>query len=85
MKKKNWLPKLEANKYNYIYFATEEEINSEMPLEFSIQPDTIIRVRMIFKGLDEYKNIEEQMLEPAPEREGFTVVEWGGTELKSDD
>ena len=80
-----WLPKLEANKYNYIYFATEEEINSEMPLEFSIQPDTIIRVRMIFKGLDEYKNIEEQMLEPAPEREGFTVVEWGGTELKSDD
>lgn len=77
-----WLPKLEANKYNYIYFATEEEINSEMPLEFSIQPDTIIRVRMIFKGLDEYKNIEEQMLEPAPEREGFTVVEWGGTELK---
>ena len=56
-----------------------------MPLEFSIQPDTIIRVRMIFKGLDEYKNIEEQMLEPAPEREGFTVVEWGGTELKSDD
>lgn len=80
-----WLPKLEANKYNYIYFATEEEINSEMPLEFSIQPDTIIRVRMIFKGLDEYKNIEEQMLEPAPEREGFTVIEWGGTELKSDD
>lgn len=80
-----WLPKLEANKYNYIYFATEEEINSEMPLEFSIQPDTIIRVRMIFKGLDEYKNIEEQILEPAPEREGFTVIEWGGTELKSDD
>ncbi len=80
-----WLPKLEANKYNYIYFATEEEINSEMPLEFSIQPDTIIRVRMIFKGLDEYKNIEEQMLEPAPERKGFTVIEWGGTELKSDD
>ena len=80
-----WLPKLEANKYNYIYFATEEDINSDMPLEFSIQPDTIIRVRMIFKGLDEYKNIEEQMLEPAPEREGFTVVEWGGTELKSDD
>ena len=34
---------------------------------------------------NEYKNIEEQMLDPAPEREGFTVIEWGGTELKSDD
>ena len=76
-----WLPKLEANKYNYIYFATEKEINAEMPLEFSVQPDTIIRIRMIFKGLDEYQNIEEQKLEPAPERVGFTVVEWGGTEL----
>ena len=80
-----WLPKLEVNKYNYIYFATEDEINEEMPLEFSVQPDTIIRVRMIFKGLDEYKNIEKQTLEPAPERNGFTVVEWGGTELKSRD
>lgn len=76
-----WLPKLENNKYNYIYFATEEEINLEMPLEFSVQPDTIIRVRMIFKGLEEFRDIEEQVLESAPERRGFTVVEWGGTEL----
>ena len=53
-----------------------------MPLEFSVQPDTIIRVGMIFKGLDGYKNVEEQALKPAPERNGFTVVEWGGTELQ---
>lgn len=78
-----WLSKLEANKYNYVYFATEEEINREMPLEFSVQPDTIIRVRMMFKGLDEYEDIEEQVLEPAPERNGFTVIEWGGIELET--
>ena len=76
-----WLPKLEANNYNYIYFATEEEIEQEMPLEFSVQPDTIIRIRMLFKGLNEYKEISEQPLTPAPERNGFTVIEWGGTEL----
>lgn len=76
-----WLPKLETNKYNHIYFATEEEIEADMPLDFSVQPDTIIRVRMIFKSLDEYEEIEEQTLKPAPERNGFTVVEWGGTEL----
>ena len=76
-----WLPKLEANKYNYIYFATAEEIASDMPLEFSVQPDTLIRVSMVFEGLDEYIEIEEQALTPAPERSGFTVVEWGGTDL----
>ncbi|MDO4742029.1 MAG: hypothetical protein Q4A79_01480 [Candidatus Saccharibacteria bacterium] len=76
-----WLPKLEASRYNYIYFATEEEIETEMPLTFSTQPDTIIRIRMIFRGLDEPREVEEQILAPAPERKGFTVVEWGGTEL----
>ena len=76
-----WLPKLEANKYNYIYFATAEEIVREMPLELSVQPDTLIRVSMIFEGLDESIDMKEQNLTPAPERRGFTVVEWGGTEL----
>jgi len=76
-----WLPKLEANKYNYIRFATMEEINEDMPLEFSVKPDTLIRVLMEFKGLDEYIEVPEQKLE-TPERKGFVVVEWGGTELK---
>ena len=39
-----WLPKLEVNAYNYIRFASSEEINQNMPLEFSVEPDTIIRV-----------------------------------------
>jgi hypothetical protein len=77
-----WLPKLEQSNYNFIHFATEEEINSEMPLELSVRPDTTIRIRMIFKGLDGRKEVEEQKLEPAPKRSGFTVVEWGGTELR---
>jgi len=76
-----WLPKLEANKYNYIYFATAEEIEKDMSLELSVQPDTLIRVSMVFEGLDEYMEIKEQTLTPAPERSGFTVVEWGGIEL----
>lgn len=76
-----WLPKLEANNYNYIYFATAEEINEDMPLELSVQPDTLIRISMMFEGLDEYVDVDEQVLTPAPERSGFTVVEWGGTDL----
>lgn len=76
-----WLPKLEANKYNYIRFATKEEINENMPLEINPNPDTIIRVLMIFKGLDNPIETKEQKLEK-PERNGFVAVEWGGAEIK---
>lgn len=76
-----WLPRLEANEYNYIRFATMEEIDANMSLNITPAPDSIIRVVMLFKGLDEPIGVEEQVLE-TPERKGFTVVEWGGTELK---
>lgn len=76
-----WLPNLQENEYNYIRFATMDEINKNMPLEFSIKPDTLIRVCMEFKALDKYIEIPEQKLE-TPSRDGFVVVEWGGTEIK---
>lgn len=76
-----WLPKLQENKYNYIRFASIEEINKNMPLEFSKEPDTIIRVLMQYKTLDKPIKVTEQKLE-TPNRVGFTVVEWGGTEIK---
>ena len=76
-----WLPKLEANKYNYIRFATLDEINENMPLEINPNPDTIIRVLLTFKGLDNPIEVQEQQL-TTPERNGFVAVEWGGTEIK---
>lgn len=76
-----WLPILESNEYNYIRFATEEEINANMPLEISPKPDTTIRVLMSYKGLNEPIKVEEQKIETL-ERQGFVAVEWGGTEIK---
>ena len=76
-----WLPRLQENKYNLIRFASMEEINDNMPLELSEKPDTIIRILMQYKALDEYLEVKEQELIKA-ERVGFTVVEWGGTEVK---
>lgn len=76
-----WLPKLEANEYNFIRFQTIEEINENMPLEITPTPDTVIRVMMEYKALEGYKEVKEQIL-TTPIREGFTVVEWGGTEIK---
>ncbi len=76
-----WLPKLESNKYNFIRFQTEEEINNNMPLEITPKPDTVIRIVMEFKGIEKPIQIQEQKLS-TPQRTGFTVVEWGGTEIK---
>ena len=75
-----WLPKLEANKYNLIRFETMEEIEEYMSLNIEPKPDTVIRVMMDFKGLNRPIEIEEQKLEQV-EREGYTVVEWGGSEF----
>jgi hypothetical protein len=76
-----WLPKLENNKYNYIRFSTEEEINNYMPLEINPKPETLIRVVMTYKPLDKKIEVEEQQL-LSKQRVGYTVVEWGGSIIK---
>jgi hypothetical protein len=73
-----WLPILEKNKYNYIRFASAEEIDLNMPIRVNPVPDTVIRVLMITKPLDKYEKVNEQQLEKV-ERNGYTLVEWGGT------
>ena len=76
-----WLPRLEVNEYNYIRFASPEEIERNMPLEIEPAPDTTIRIWMTFKGLDAPVSLTEQHLDPV-QRNGFAVVEWGGSEIK---
>lgn len=73
-----WLPQLGENKYNLIRFESIDKINEQMPLEISPKPDTIIRVFMKYKPLKKKIEIDEQKL-ITPIREGFTVVEWGGS------
>lgn len=75
-----WLPILQKSSYNYIRFATMEEINENAPLAIEPTPDSIIRILMTYKGLDAPIEVREQQL-ISQKREGFVVVEWGGLEL----
>lgn len=75
-----WLPILQENKYNLIYFAGEE-YDDYAKLKITPQPDSMLRVMMVYKPLSKPIEVEEQKLKRF-EREGFTVVEWGGTESK---
>ena len=76
-----WLPKLEQNPYNYIYFESLEEINNYMSLSINPEPNNLIRIQMDYKPLDKEIKIKEQVL-TTPSREGYTIVEWGGSEIK---
>lgn len=75
-----WLPRMQGNEYNLISFQTDAYTDSAR-LEINPAPDTLIRVFMAWKPLDEFAEIEPQELS-APKREGFVAVEWGGAELK---
>ncbi len=78
-----WLPKLESAPYTFIHFVSPEEQNKNMPLSVQPQPDTVIRVLMAFKSLDKPIEVSDQILPATPQRNGFTVIEWGGTEIGS--
>lgn len=75
-----WLPLMEQNPYNIISFQTDI-YTQNAKLMVDPAPDTLIRVFMAWQSTDEYVELEEQEL-TAPARTGFTVVEWGGTEIK---
>ena len=75
-----WLPLMQDNPYNIISFQTDAYADAA---KLSVTPssDTLIRVFMAWQSADSYTELEEQELVP-PERNGFTVVEWGGTQVK---
>lgn len=75
-----WLPLMEGNEYNIISFRTDA-YTENAKLIIDPQPDTLIRVFMAWYGSGKPVEIPEQSL-AAPERTGFTVVEWGGSEIR---
>ena len=75
-----WLPQMQDNPYNLITFAWED-YDASAPLEISPVPDTTLRVFMVWQAADSFVDIPAPILPAAPERVGFTVIEWGGMEI----
>jgi hypothetical protein len=55
----------------------KSDYDALVPMNITPAPGTVIRVYMLFKALDERISVTPQSFS-APERSGFTVVEWGG-------
>ena len=75
-----WLPRMQDNPYNLIAFQ-QEAYTQSAKLTVSPQPDSVLRVFMAWKPLARPVDIPAQIL-PGFERRGFTLVEWGGAEVR---
>lgn len=74
-----WLPRMQHNKYNLISFVQDEYTNNAK-LTIIPKPDSLLRVFMTYKPLDNKIEIKPQTFKTF-ERNGFTIVEWGGTKI----
>jgi hypothetical protein len=52
-------------------------VDSLAPLTIEPKPDSVLRVSLYFKALEEKIDVTPPALSPF-ERKGFTVTEWGG-------
>jgi len=84
-----WFPLIKNNPYNLVHFAiSSDKFTNEngayyekmANLEISPKPHTSFRIFILFKRLENDIVLPQQYL-PVLKREGFTVVEWGGTIL----
>jgi hypothetical protein len=76
-----WLPELYKHDYNIISFDIHQ-YEQCVNLDINPAPDSFIRVFMTFKGCDKYVEMEKPIYTGTVfGRRGFTVVEWGGTEV----
>ena len=71
---------MQDNPFNLIAFQSDVYAQTAQ-LSVDPVPDTQLRVFMAWKPLGEAVEIPAQSLS-APERTGFTVVEWGGCQVR---
>ena len=72
-----WLRALPKANYYFVGVMPEGEIDKLAPLKVEPQPDSVLRVTLFFKALDEKVAVNEPKLSGFT-REGFVVTEWGG-------
>jgi hypothetical protein len=75
-----WLPQMIENDYNLVHFATKEEYDDKVILDINPRPDSVLRVFMVLEKISDMKDVKPQSIDTF-ERNGFTVIEWGGTIL----
>jgi hypothetical protein len=75
-----WLPALEVNPCSVVQLFDPDEYGRRVKMRVRPEPDTIIRLFMIFERAEHAVPVGAPEL-PSIVRAGFSVVEWGGVNL----
>lgn len=72
-----WYPRMMTNEKNHVKFLFNESCDAYAELKISPQPDHIFRVGMVWaEATNDF--IPEKQIIPSFDRNGFTILEWGG-------
>ena len=74
-----WLPILLKNKLSLCSFQSQKFYDN-FELNVTPKPDSMIRIFLTIRKLNSIINVKEQKL-VSNERKGFTVIEWGGSNI----
>lgn len=79
-----WGPKLIANSSNFVHFIVNEDCDQFAELTITPKPDHIYRIYMMTMAIEggTSLNPKAQVITKI-NRDGFTVIEWGGSEISS--
>jgi hypothetical protein len=79
-----WAPRMQKNKASYIRFVFNEGYDQFASIKVFPQPKNIFRVMMVWQDASTMEGIKilPQAI-PAAKRDGFSVIEWGGTEVSA--
>jgi hypothetical protein len=76
-----WLPQMENNVANAIYFATSE-YEAESKLKITPTPIQTIRIMMLWQPVTNMNyTLEKQNITSLKREKGFVAVEWGGSKV----
>lgn len=82
-----WGPRMAIHNFVLIEFMTGDAYAEHIAeMQISPQPDEMLQLFMLFRGFEQYPDFLsiEEPASPIPlKRNGFTYVEWGGSEIPS--
>ncbi|GAB5416105.1 MAG: hypothetical protein Crog4KO_13100 [Crocinitomicaceae bacterium] len=80
-----WGPQMQTKTNLYIYLLFNEVCDAFASLKISPEPTEIARFYVLWSEVPEHYNptLEPQEV-PSMQRNGFTVLEWGGAEVEAD-
>lgn len=81
-----WCPLMQKNEKSFVHFVFNEDYDQFATMKITPKPDHVFRVFMLWEDASTMNaaKIHPQEIQSVT-REGFTVIEWGGAEVSTQD